>query len=51
MLDFFTIKYHFCNYMQMGVVVGLGLLVIVGGGLYFGAGVFTKDKNVLHLMY
>ncbi|XP_040994592.1 protein DETOXIFICATION 43-like isoform X2 [Juglans microcarpa x Juglans regia] len=36
---------------QMGVVVGLGLLVIVGGGLYFGAGVFTKDKNVLHLMY
>ncbi|KAF5469719.1 hypothetical protein F2P56_010286 [Juglans regia] len=37
--------------LQMGVVVGLGLLVIVGGGLYFGAGVFTKDKNVLHLMY
>ncbi|KAG7984555.1 hypothetical protein I3843_04G166400 [Carya illinoinensis] len=34
---------------QMGVVVGLGLLVIVGAGLYFVAGVFTKDKNVLHM--
>ncbi|KAB1224747.1 MATE efflux family protein FRD3 [Morella rubra] len=36
---------------QLGFVAGLGLLVIVGAGLYFGAGVFTTDKNVLHLMY
>ncbi|KAM4072935.1 hypothetical protein ACB094_11G177300 [Castanea mollissima] len=36
---------------QMGLVAGFGLLVLVGSGLYFGAGVFTTDKNVLHLMY
>ncbi|KAB1209494.1 MATE efflux family protein FRD3 [Morella rubra] len=37
--------------VQLGFVAGLGLLVIVGAGLYFGAGVFTTDKNVLHLRY
>lgn len=37
--------------MQMGLVAGFGLLVLVASGLYFGAGVFTTDKNVLHLMY
>uniref|UniRef100_A0A2N9I189 Protein DETOXIFICATION n=1 Tax=Fagus sylvatica TaxID=28930 RepID=A0A2N9I189_FAGSY len=36
---------------QMGFVAGFGLLIIVGGGLYFGSGVFTTDKNVLRLMY
>ena len=35
----------------MGFVAGFGLLIIVGGGLYFGSGVFTTDKNVLRLMY
>ncbi|XP_062173806.1 protein DETOXIFICATION 43-like [Alnus glutinosa] len=36
---------------QMGFVAGWGLLVLVGAGLYFGGGVFTSDKHVLHLMY
>jgi hypothetical protein len=35
----------------MGFVAGWGLLVLVGAGLYFGGGVFTRDKHVLHLMY
>jgi hypothetical protein len=35
----------------MGFVAGWGLLVLVGAGLYFGGGVFTSDKHVLHLMY
>lgn len=34
----------------MGFVLGLGLSVFVGMGLYFGAGIFTKDPNVIHLI-
>lgn len=34
----------------MGFVLGLGLSVFVGLGLYFGAGIFSKDPSVIHLM-
>ena len=34
----------------MGFVLGLGLSVFVGLGLYFGAGVFSKDAAVIHLI-
>lgn len=36
--------------MQMGFVLGLGLSVFVGLGLYFGAGIFSKDPAVIHLI-
>ncbi|CAN8269543.1 unnamed protein product [Cochlearia groenlandica] len=36
--------------LQMGFVLGLGLSVVVGIGLYFGSGIFTKDPNVIHLI-
>lgn len=35
---------------QMAFVLGLGLSLVVGVGLQFGSGVFTKDKHVLHLI-
>lgn len=34
--------------LQMGFVMGLGLALLVGLGLQFGSGVFTKDINVKH---
>lgn len=34
----------------MGFVLGLGLALVVGLGLQFGSGIFTNDKNVLHLI-
>ncbi|KAA8515683.1 hypothetical protein F0562_018706 [Nyssa sinensis] len=36
--------------LQMGFVLGLGLTVVVGVGLQFGSGIFSKDKTVLHLI-
>ncbi|XVE60009.1 hypothetical protein DITRI_Ditri05aG0092200 [Diplodiscus trichospermus] len=36
--------------LQLGLVLGLILAVILGGGLSFGAKLFTKDTNVLHLI-
>lgn len=36
--------------MQMGFVLGIGLTLLVGVGLYFGAGIFSRDVNVLHLI-
>ncbi|CAA7051003.1 unnamed protein product [Microthlaspi erraticum] len=36
--------------LQMGFVLGLGLSVFVGLALYFGAGIFTKDPSVIHLI-
>ncbi|XP_021278147.1 protein DETOXIFICATION 42 [Herrania umbratica] len=36
--------------LQLGLVLGLILTVILGGGLSFGAKLFTKDVNVLHLI-
>ncbi|XP_057978664.1 protein DETOXIFICATION 43 [Malania oleifera] len=36
--------------LQMGFVLGLALAVVVGAGLQFGSGIFSKDKNVLHLI-
>uniref|UniRef100_A0A7N0TQ47 Protein DETOXIFICATION n=1 Tax=Kalanchoe fedtschenkoi TaxID=63787 RepID=A0A7N0TQ47_KALFE len=40
-----------CRVLQMSFVFGLGLTLAVGAGLYFGATVFTKDANVLHLIH
>ncbi|KAF8022311.1 hypothetical protein BT93_G2459 [Corymbia citriodora subsp. variegata] len=37
--------------LQMGFILGLGLAVIVGVGLRFGSGVFSKDVNVQHLIF
>lgn len=34
----------------MGFVLGLGLALVVGIGLQFGSGIFSKDKNVLHIV-
>ncbi|XP_054811189.1 protein DETOXIFICATION 42 isoform X1 [Prosopis cineraria] len=36
--------------LQMGLVLGLGLAIFLGTGLHFGAKLFTKDINVLHLI-
>ncbi|XP_030552175.2 protein DETOXIFICATION 43 [Rhodamnia argentea] len=37
--------------LQMGFVLGLGLAVVVGVGLRFGSGVFTKDVNVQQIIF
>lgn len=34
----------------MGFVLGLGLAVFVGVGLHFGSAIFSKDKNVIHMI-
>jgi len=34
----------------MSFVLGVGLSLVVGGGLYFGAGVFSKNVAVIHLI-
>ncbi|XP_059651845.1 protein DETOXIFICATION 43-like [Cornus florida] len=36
--------------LQMGFVLGLGLAVVVGLGLQFGSGIFSKDKDVLYFI-
>ncbi|XP_055819218.1 protein DETOXIFICATION 43-like isoform X3 [Solanum dulcamara] len=36
--------------LQLGVVLGLVLALVLGIGLHYGARVFTKDVNVLHLI-
>ncbi|XP_034703301.1 protein DETOXIFICATION 43 [Vitis riparia] len=36
--------------LQMGFILGLGLALLVGVGLQFGAKVFSKDVTVLHLI-
>ncbi|GER27694.1 MATE efflux family protein [Striga asiatica] len=36
--------------LQMGFVLGLGLAVFVGLGLQFGSGIFTSDRNVIHVI-
>ncbi|XP_047153705.1 protein DETOXIFICATION 42-like isoform X1 [Vigna umbellata] len=36
--------------VQMGLVLGLALAFILGTGLHFGAKIFTKDADVLHLI-
>ncbi|CAK7330783.1 unnamed protein product [Dovyalis caffra] len=36
--------------LQMSFVLGVGLAVLVGLGLQFGDGVFSKDPNVLHII-
>ncbi|XP_022769642.1 protein DETOXIFICATION 43-like isoform X2 [Durio zibethinus] len=36
--------------LQMSFVLGVGLAIVVGVGLYFGSGIFSKDASVLHLI-
>ncbi|GMY22427.1 protein DETOXIFICATION 42-like [Fagus crenata] len=36
--------------LQMSFVLGSGLALVVGIGLYCGAGIFSRDVNVLHLI-
>lgn len=36
--------------LQMSFVLGVGLAVVVGVGLYYGSGIFSKDASVLHLI-
>ncbi|MCD7462268.1 Protein DETOXIFICATION 42 [Datura stramonium] len=36
--------------LQLGVVLGLLLALVLGIGLHYGARLFTKDVNVLHLI-
>ncbi|XVF73634.1 hypothetical protein PTKIN_Ptkin12aG0217800 [Pterospermum kingtungense] len=36
--------------LQMSFVLGVGLAVVVGVGLYFGSGIFSKDASVLHVI-
>ncbi|XP_051151765.1 protein DETOXIFICATION 43 [Andrographis paniculata] len=36
--------------LQMSFVLGLGLALLVGLGLNFGSGIFTKDKNVIRMI-
>ncbi|CAL9004047.1 unnamed protein product [Prunus brigantina] len=36
--------------LQMSFILGVGLTFVVGIGLYFGAGIFSRDVNVLHLI-
>nr|GMC90694.1 protein DETOXIFICATION 43 [Ipomoea batatas] len=48
--DYKKAKATAARVLQMGVVMGYGLAVVVGVGLYFGSGVFSKDKNVIRLI-
>ncbi|KAJ8748776.1 hypothetical protein K2173_011331 [Erythroxylum novogranatense] len=36
--------------LQMSFILGLGLAVVVGIGLQFGDGIFSKDNDVLHII-
>nr|GMC84497.1 protein DETOXIFICATION 43 [Ipomoea batatas] len=48
--DYKKAKATAARVLQMGVVMGYGLAAVVGVGLYFGSGVFSKDKNVIRLI-
>ncbi|KAK4482416.1 hypothetical protein RD792_009571 [Penstemon davidsonii] len=39
-----------CRVLQLGLILGLVLAMILGLGLHFGARIFTKDVDVLHLI-
>lgn len=36
--------------LQMSFVLGMGLSVLVGFGFYFGAGIFSKNVQVVNLL-
>ncbi|PQQ08102.1 protein DETOXIFICATION 43 [Prunus yedoensis var. nudiflora] len=36
--------------LQMSFILGVGLTFVVGIGLYLGAGIFSREVNVLHLI-
>ncbi|CAA7404147.1 unnamed protein product [Spirodela intermedia] len=37
--------------LQLGIILGLGLSAVIGIGMKFGSGIFTKDKNVQKLIH
>ncbi|KAK4253721.1 hypothetical protein QN277_010360 [Acacia crassicarpa] len=48
--DYVKIKAAAARVLQMTFVMGVGLALVVGIGLYFGAGVFSKTASVLQLV-
>ncbi|KAH7570691.1 hypothetical protein ACOSQ2_019366 [Xanthoceras sorbifolium] len=48
--DYKKAKMAATRVLQMGFVLGLGLAVVVGAGLYFGSGIFSRDVHVIHLI-
>ncbi|RAL48880.1 unnamed protein product [Cuscuta campestris] len=48
--DYNKAKAAAARVLQMGFVMGQGLALVVGLGLYFGSGVFSNDKNVIRLI-
>ncbi|CAN4089794.1 unnamed protein product [Withania somnifera] len=48
--DFRKTKAAGVRVLQMSFVLGCGLALLVGIGIYFGSGVFSKDKNVIRLI-
>ncbi|CAH9108166.1 unnamed protein product [Cuscuta epithymum] len=48
--DYSKAKAAAARVVQMGFVMGHALALVVGLGLYFGSGVFSKDKNVIRLI-
>ncbi|KAL3380755.1 hypothetical protein AABB24_001082 [Solanum stoloniferum] len=48
--DFQKAKAAGVRVLQMGLVLGFGLAIVVAIGLYFGSGVFSKDKNVIRFI-
>ncbi|XP_049412550.1 protein DETOXIFICATION 43 isoform X1 [Solanum stenotomum] len=48
--DFQKAKAAGVRVLQMGLVLGFGLSIVVAIGLYFGSGVFSKDKNVIRFI-
>ncbi|KAJ4979406.1 hypothetical protein NE237_010186 [Protea cynaroides] len=49
--DYEKAKATAARVLQMSLVLGLGLSIFIGLGLMFGAGIFTRDINVIHLIH
>jgi Na+-driven multidrug efflux pump len=37
--------------LQLSIVLGMGLTVVLGVGMKFGAGIFTKDIDVIDVIH
>ncbi|KAH1108682.1 hypothetical protein J1N35_012450 [Gossypium stocksii] len=48
--DYKKVKAVAVRVLQMSFVMGMGLAVVVGVGLHFGSGIFSKDASVLRLI-
>ncbi|XP_042515449.1 protein DETOXIFICATION 42-like [Macadamia integrifolia] len=49
--DYEKAKATAARVLQMSLVLGLGLAIFIGLGLYFGAVIFTRDINVIHVIH